>query len=444
MFQKLSDQVLSSVKKLRGQHRISEANVEQALKEIRMSLLEADVQFQVAKQFIEDVKAKALGRDVLEGLQPSQQIVKILHDELVKVLGSDTSELDCRQVPSVIYLVGLQGVGKTTTAAKLALHIRQKLKKKPGLVPADLARPAAIDQLKILGRSNQLPVFDTLPGMRATEVLNKARAWAVSEMVEVLIVDTAGRLQVDQALMDELAQMRGELPPQEVLLVSDAMLGQQSVQVAKTFHEKMGLTGIVLTKVDGDARGGAALSMKQVTGVPIKFMGVGEKVSALEVFHPDRMARRLLDMGDILSLVERAQEVVDQDEAQESARKLMRNEFTLGDFLKQIQQVKKLGGITGLMQFLPGMGELSQKMKGMAPPEDELKKIEAIIQSMTLKERRDPRILNGSRRERIAKGSGTQVQDINRLVRQFDEMKKMMKKMPASMFGGGGSRRGIF
>ena len=431
MFQKLTDQFLGSVRKLKGQHKISESNIEDMLRTLRLSLLEADVHFGVAKKFIDDVKQKALGQDVLKGLNPGQQLVKILFDELTAVLGPEASPLQVSGKPAVVFLVGLQGVGKTTTAAKLALHIRQKLKKKPGLVPADLARPAAIAQLKTLARTNGLPVFDTpenqSAGSRPQDLLRQARDWALAEMVEVLIIDTAGRLQVDESLMTELQEMSAVLPPHEVLLVSDAMLGQQSVQVAKTFHEIMKLTGIVLTKVDGDARGGAALSMKQVTGVPIKFMGVGEKVSALEAFYPDRLARRLLDMGDVLSLVEKTQELVSQEEAQEMGQKMLKQSFNLEDFLKQIQQVKKLGGIQSMLSFLPGMGEISQKMKNMAPPDAEFKKIEAIIQSMTRAERRDPRILNGSRRDRIAKGSGTQVQDINKLVRQFEEMKKMMK-----------------
>lgn len=438
MFSQLSDKILSSVKKIRGQNKITESNIEEALREIRLSLLEADVNFKVVKNFIDRVKAKALGVEVLQGVNPGQQFVKVVHDELVHTLGDAAVDINVRENPSVIFMVGLQGVGKTTTSAKLGLYIRQKLGKRVGLVPADVYRPAAIEQLQILGKQNNFPVFSSTTQQKPQEIVTQAKQWAKENLLEVVIVDTAGRLQIDSQLMDELGDLVQIWNPQEVLLVADAMLGQQSVSVAEGFHQKLKLTGLVLTKVDGDARGGAALSIREVTGVPIKFLGIGEKVAALEVFHPDRLAKRILDMGDVLSLVEMAQQHIDEKSAEQSAKKLLKNEFTIEDFLSQIQMMKKMGGIESIMKFLPGMGDLSKQMKGMAPPADEMKKIEAIIQSMTQKERRDPRVLNASRRERIAKGSGTTVQDINRFIKQFEQSQKMMQTLMKMGLGKGG------
>ncbi|PWU18660.1 MAG: signal recognition particle protein [Bdellovibrio sp.] len=429
MFNQLQDRILLGIKKIRGQHKISESNIDETLRDIRLSLLEADVNFKVVKGLLERVKAKAVGQEVLKSLNPGQQFIKIFHDELVTTLGTSAVDLDCRAKPSIIFLVGLQGAGKTTTAVKLALHIRQTLGKKPGLVPADIYRPAAIDQLQTLAKQVQVPCFPSQTSQRPADIVSEARAWAEKEMVEVLLVDTAGRLQVDEPLMQELKELKELAHPQEILLVADAMLGQQAVQVAEGFHKRLALTGLVLTKVDGDARGGAALSIREVTGVPIKFFGVGEKVAALEVFHPDRLAKRILDMGDVLTLAEKAQSLMDEKTAHDSARRVLSKEFSLDDFLGQIQMLKKMGGIESILKFLPGAGQLQKQMQGMAPPDRELKKIEAIIHSMTIRERKDPRILNASRRERIAKGSGTQVQDINKLVRQFDEAKKMMGQM---------------
>lgn len=440
MFEGLSDKILGSIKKLKGQNRISEANVEEAVKEIRLSLLEADVNFKVVKSFIDRVKTAALGQEVLGSVHPGQQFVKIVHEELVRTLGGGSVEINARENPSVLFLVGLQGAGKTTTAAKLALYIRQKLGKKPGLVPADVYRPAAIDQLKTLGKQNDLPVFPSEVGMKPEEILEKAKNWARDNMIEVVLVDTAGRLQIDEELMGELGRLKNIWSPQEILLVADAMLGQQSVNVAEGFHSRLGLTGLVLTKVDGDARGGAALSIRDVTGVPIKFLGVGEKVAALEVFHPDRLAQRILGMGDVLTLVEKAQEVMDEKTARESARKIMKKEFSLDDFLAQIQSLKKMGGFETVLKLLPGMGDLAKQMKKMTPPDDEIKKIEAIIRSMTLQERRQHKILNASRRQRIATGSGTQVSDVNKLIRQFEESQKMMNTMMKMGMGRGGMR----
>ncbi len=441
MFDQLSEKILGTIKKVRGQNRISESNIEEAVKEIRLSLLEADVNFKVVKNFIDRIKIKALGADVLSNVNPGQMFIKIVHDELMATLGGEAVDINVREKPSVIFLVGLQGVGKTTTAAKLALYVRQKLGKKPGLVPADIYRPAAIEQLQTLAKQNNFPVFPSEANMKPQEILQKAKAWATDNMIEVLIVDTAGRLQIDDILMSELQDLKTIWPPQEVLLVADAMLGQQSVNVAEGFHQRLALTGLVLTKVDGDARGGAALSIREVTGIPIKFLGIGEKVAALEVFHPDRLAKRILDMGDVLTLVEKAQDVISEKEAMESAKKVMKNQFTLDDFLTQIQQLKKMGGIESILKFLPGMGDISKQLKNMAPPDAEIKKIEAIIRSMTGYERRHHKVLNASRRERIAKGSGTQVQDINRLVRQFEEAQKMMSGMMKMGLGKGGRPR---
>lgn len=429
MFENLSDKLTATLKKVRGQAKISESNIEEALKEIRLSLLEADVNFKVVKSFLDEVKAKALGADVLQSLTAGQQFVKIVHDQLVHVLGDSAQQIDVSKVPTVIYLVGLQGVGKTTTAAKLALFIRQQLKKKPGLVPVDVYRPAAIEQLTLLAKQNDLPVFQADPKLKPEAIVKQAEAWAKTEMIDVVIVDTAGRLQIDEPLMKELRTLKTVWPATEVLLVADAMLGQQSVQVAEGFHQQLGLTGLILTKIDGDARGGAALSIRAATGVPIKFLGTGEKVANLEVFHPDRLAGRILGMGDVMSLVEKAAEVIDEKTARESARKMSKGKFTFDDFLSQIQMMKKMGGLESIMKMIPGMGNISKQLKDMTPPDKEVKKIEAIIRSMTHQERNNPKILNGSRRLRIANGSGTEVKDINRLVQQFSQAQKMMSQM---------------
>ncbi len=429
MFENLSDKFLSSLKKVRGLNRITESNVEDALKEIRLSLLEADVNFKVVKGFIDRVKVKALGKEVIEGVNPGQQFTKIVHDELVSTLGGGAVEVDVRLNPSLIMMVGLQGAGKTTSSAKMALYLRQKLGKRVGLVPADVYRPAAIEQLQTLGKQLSVPVFDSKADQKPEDILKEAKSWAKDQGLEVLILDTAGRTQIDEQLMGELGRLKDFWNPQEILLVADAMLGQQSVSVAEGFHQRLQLTGLILTKVDGDARGGAALSIREVTGVPIKFLGIGEKVSNLEVFHPDRLASRILDMGDVLSLVEKAQEVMDEKAAMASAKKMMKNEFSLEDFLGQIQMMKKMGGLESILKMLPGMGEISKQLKTMAPPDQEMKKIEAIIRSMTLQERSNHKVLNASRRDRIAKGSGTQVQDVNKLIKQFEESKKMMSMM---------------
>jgi signal recognition particle subunit SRP54 len=443
MFENLSEKILSSMKKVRGQHRITEANIEDTLKEIRLHLLEADVNFKVVKSFIERVKNKALGKEVLSSVNPGQMFTKIVHDELVFTLGGEKVDLDFSARPTVILLVGLQGAGKTTTASKLGLFLRQKLNKSVGLVPVDVYRPAAIEQLKTLGKNTQTPVYATDPQEKPQEIVRKSMEWGRNQNLDVLILDTAGRLQIDEALMKELQDLKSLTAPRNILLVADAMLGQQSVEVAQGFHQALGLTGLVLTKVDGDARGGAALSIREVTGIPIQFLGVGEKASALEIFHPDRLAGRILDMGDVLTLVERAQEVIDEKEAMETNRRLMKNQLTLEDFLASIHQMKKMGGLETIMKFLPGMGDISKQMKSMAPPDDEMKKIEAIIRSMTKHERRNHKILNASRRMRIAKGSGTQVSDVNKLVKQFENAQKMMSSMMKMGMNGGLGGRGL-
>lgn len=437
MFNNLSDKLLGSIKKISGRSKISESNIEEVLKDIRMGLLEADVNFKVVKTFIDNVKAKALGQAVLNSVTPDQQFTKIVYDELVALLGGDAPFIDVKKSPSHIMLVGLQGVGKTTTTAKLAVYIRQKLQKRVGLVPLDVYRPAAIEQLQTLAKQIDIPCFSSQLGVKPQELLRQAEEWRKQNDLEVLILDTAGRLQIDEALMDELQGLKDLVQPKEILLVADAMLGQQSVNVAKGFHDKLGLSGLILTKVDGDARGGAALSIRETVGIPIKFLGIGEKVSALEVFHPDRLASRILDRGDVVGLVEKAQELIDEKDAKEAARKLSKNEFTVEDFLKQIQMMKKMGGLGSIMGMLPGMGQAMKQLKNQAMPDDELKKVEAIINSMTRQERQNHKILSGSRRLRIAKGSGTRVQDVNKFVKQFEQAKKMMSTMMKMGFKGG-------
>lgn len=443
MFDSLSDKVLATLKKVKGQARISEANIEEAIREIRMALLEADVNFKVVKTFLDRVKAKALGAEVLQSVSPGQQFTKIVHDELISILGAAATEIDIKKSrpgdPAIVMMVGLNGAGKTTTSAKLALYIRQSLKKKPGMVSVDVYRPAAREQLEILAKQNSLPIYTGAGLNEPAKILQGALEWAKDEMIEVLILDTAGRFQIDEELMKELEDLKKLANPTEIMLVADAMLGQQSVNVAEGFNKSVGLTGLTLTKTDGDARGGAALSIRETVGVPIKFLGTGEKVGALEVFHPDRLASRILDMGDVLTLVERAQEHVSEKEARDSLKKISKNKFTVEDFQKQLQMLRKMGGIESLMGMLPGMGQLTKKMKNMAPPEKEMKKIEAIISSMTMEERNNHKVLNGSRRLRIAKGSGTQVSDVNKFINQFEQAQKMMSTMmkmggPGRMF----------
>ncbi|MDZ4661405.1 MAG: signal recognition particle protein [Pseudomonadota bacterium] len=440
MFEGLQNKLLTSLKKLSGQSKISEKNIDETLREIRLALLEADVNFKVVKIFLDQVKAKALGAEVLGSLSAGQAFTKIVHDELISLLGNETPELDVRGEPGLIFLVGLQGAGKTTSAAKLAQFIRKKFSKRPGLVPADVYRPAAIEQLKTLGKQLDVPVFDSKATDKPEDILERAKVWAKQEMIDVLILDTAGRLQIDVTLMKELSRLKAMAAPKEILLVVDAMLGQESVNVAEGFNKELGITGLVLTKIDGDARGGAALSIRHTTGIPIKFLGIGEKLSDFEVFHPDRLASRILDMGDVLSLVEKAQEFVDEKSAMEQAKRLAKSKFTMNDFLSQIQMMKKMGGMGSILKMLPGAGQMMKKMEDMTVPDKEIKKVEAIIHSMTPKERANHKILNGSRRKRIAQGSGTQPSDINKFITQFEQAQKMMSQVMKMGFGRGGMK----
>jgi signal recognition particle subunit SRP54 len=427
MFESLSDKLDVTFKKLRGQGRLTEDNIKEALREVRMTLLEADVNFLVVKQFVKAVRERAMGSEVLQSLTPAQQFIKIVNEELTALMGGSAVELELNAAPPVVILmVGLQGSGKTTSSGKLALALKKK-KRRPFLVPVDVYRPAAIDQLQSLGRQIEVPVFPASDSQDPVKISRKAVEAARQQGYDTVIIDTAGRLQIDEKLMAELEKIKSAVKPHEILLVADAMTGQEAVNIAKTFNDTLDITGVVLTKLDGDARGGAALSIKAVTGKPIKFVGEGEKLSALDTFHPDRMASRILGMGDMLSLIERAQDTVDQKKAEELARKLRRNEFTLEDFRTQLQQIKKLGSLGGIMKMIPGMGKLKNQLED-GVDDKELVRIEAIINSMTDKERRDHRLINGSRRKRIARGSGTTVQDVNRLLKNFLEMKKMMKK----------------
>lgn len=437
MFDNLSSKILAGVKKLRGQGKLSQSDVEAALKDIRLALLEADVNFKVVKQLIENIQTKAVNQNVIGDLRADQQIVKIVHDELVALMGSQSQGLEfLGPSPYVIMLVGLQGAGKTTTAGKLAMHISKKLGRHPLLVPADVYRPAAIDQLKTLGKQIQIPVFESSTDMKPQKIIKEAMEQAKQNGQDTLILDTAGRLQIDDALMNELEDLKQIAKPVEVLLVADSMTGQDAVNIAQGFNQKLKITGVILTKLDGDTRGGAALSIKAITGAPIKFVGVSEKMTGLEPFHPDRIAGRILDMGDVLTLVEKASEVFELEKTEAMQKKIRKNQFTLEDFRDQIKSMKKLGSFENILKMLPGMGSLSAQLQNMTPPDDEMKKIEAIINSMTPQERRNHEILNGSRRARIARGSGTQVSEINRFIKQFEQTQKMMKMLSSGNMRG--------
>lgn len=431
IFESLSDRLQATFKKLRAHGKLTEDDVNEAMREVRMALLEADVNFKVVKQFIKTVKERAIGQDILETLTPAQVVIKIVDEELTKLMGGTQSRLNISpKPPTVIMMVGLQGAGKTTSAGKLGLALK-KQGKRPLLVAADIYRPAAITQLQVLGKQLDIPVFSMEQGTDAVTIAKSSIGYSQSHACDVVIIDTAGRLQIDEKLMQELRDIKSEVHPHEILLVVDAMTGQESVNVAQAFNDALGLDGVVMTKLDGDARGGAALSVKAVTGVPIKFIGLGEKLEPLEPFHPDRMASRILGMGDVLSLVEKAQATFDMEEAKKMEKKLRKDEFTLDDFLAQMQQVKKLGSLDNILGLIPGMGGLKKQLAGQDIDLDgkEMRQIEAIIKSMTPKERANIMIINGSRRKRIAMGSGTRVQDVNKLLKQFGEMKKMMKKM---------------
>jgi signal recognition particle subunit SRP54 len=428
MFENLSDKLNAVFKKLKGHGKLTEKNIEEGLREVRMALLEADVHYSVVKGFISDIKDRALGQEVMSSLTPGQQVVKIVNEALTALMGGMIEDLNLSgSVPVSIMLVGLQGSGKTTTAGKLAGFLRKK-GKKPYLVPADVYRPAAIDQLNKLGQQLSVPVFPSSPDMDPVQICLDARDTAHRTGYDIVLIDTAGRLHIDNVLMEELRHIKKAVSPADILLVADAMTGQDAVNIAKSFNDTLNIGGVVLTKMDGDARGGAALSIKSITDKPIKFIGVGEKLSDLEPFHPDRMASRILGMGDVLTIIEKAQAVVDEKKAAELEKKLRKNAFTLEDFRDQMVQIRKMGSMSELIKMMPGMSKMKQ-LKNMEVDEKELVKIEAIINSMTPQERRQHTLIKGSRRKRIAKGSGTSVQDINKLLKNYTQVMKMIKKI---------------
>jgi signal recognition particle subunit SRP54 len=437
VFDDLSERLRGVLGRLTGHGRITEADVDAAMREVRMALLEADVNFRVVKDFVARVRERAVGVEVLDSLNAGQQVIKIVHEELTTILSAGDRTFHLTGSPAVVMLVGLQGSGKTTSSAKLAKHI-VKQGRRPLLVAADPYRPAAADQLQTLGKQLDVPVYRAPNGTSVPDIARGALDAARAQARDVLILDTAGRTSIDEEMLNEIRVLGRQMQPAETLLVVDAMVGQESVAVAEAFVAAAPVTGIVLTKIDGDARGGAALSISAVTGLPVKFLGTGERTDAREPFHPDRLAGRILGMGDVLTLIERAQENVDQQQADELARKLQRNAFTLEDFLTQMQQLKKMGPIGGLLELIPGMGGAAKEAQ-KAVDSGEMKRVEAIIQSMTVAERRDPDILTASRRRRIARGSGTTLQDVNRLIKQFGEMRKLMKQFS----GPGGQRRAM-
>ena len=435
MFENLSERLERSFKILKGEGKITEVNVAETLKDVRKALLDADVNYKVAKTFTDTVKEKALGQDVLTSVRPSQLMVKIVHDELTALMGGDTVELELKSRPSVILMSGLQGSGKTTMSGKLALMLKNKKHRRPLLVACDVYRPAAIDQLSVLGEQIEVPVYKEEGNKNPIEIAQNAIKEAKAKNYDVVIVDTAGRLAVDEQMMQEIAAIKEAVTPDQILFVVDSMTGQDAVNTAKEFNERLDFDGVVLTKLDGDTRGGAALSIRTVVNKPIMFVGTGEKLEALDVFHPSRMADRILGMGDIVSLVERAQEQFDEEEARKLSKKLARNQFDFNDFLAQIAQIKKMGNIKDLMGMIPGVGK---QIKDLDIDDNAFKSVEAIIYSMTPYERSHPEAINGSRRQRIAKGSGTNIQEVNRLLKQFEQTRKMMKNvanMPMGKMG---------
>jgi signal recognition particle subunit SRP54 len=428
MFDNLSDKLDAVFKKLKGHGKLTEKNIEEGLREVRMALLEADVHFKIVKKFIADVKERALGQEVMASLTPGQQVIKIVDEELTELMGGRLENLDLSgSYPVSVMLVGLQGSGKTTTAGKLAVFLRKE-GRKPFLVPADVYRPAAIDQLNKLGEQLAVPVFPSSLEMDPVKICREARTTAHREGCDTLLIDTAGRLHIDEELMTELCRIKDAIKPSDILLVADAMTGQDAVNIAESFNNALDIGGVVLTKMDGDARGGAALSIKAITDKPIKFVGVGEKLSDLEPFHPDRMSSRILGMGDVLTMIEKAQAVVDEKKAAELEKKLRKNEFTLDDFRDQMVQIRKMGSMSDLISMIPGIGK-SKHLKNLEVDERELVRTEAIINSMTPQERRHHTLIKGSRRKRIAKGSGTSVQDINKLLKNYTQVMKMIKKI---------------
>lgn len=439
-FESLSAKLQATIKRLKGQTRVSEKDVKEFMREIRLALLEADVNYKVVKDFIASVSEKAVGQDVLESLSPGQQIVKIVDDELTALLGADDYKLDfSKQPPNVIMMVGLQGAGKTTASGKLALHLR-KNGRKPIMAACDIYRPAAVKQLEVLGKQIDIPVYSEEPGSKPLQIAQNAVKKAVRGLNDTVIVDTAGRLQIDEDMMEELKELKRELNPSEILLVVDSMTGQEAANVAKAFHDDLDITGVILSKLDSDTRGGAALSVRAITGRPIKFASVGEKLSEFEIFYPKRMADRILGMGDVLTLIDKAVEMYDEKQAIELEQKIRSQTFTLDDFLGQLQQLKKMGGIRSILKLIPGAAQIREE----DIDESRLTRIEAIIRSMTKKEKNNPDILNASRRKRIAAGSGTSVQEVNQLMRQFEDMRAMMKKMTKGGIGKKGFGRGGF
>lgn len=434
-FESLTEKFSNIFKKMRRETTLTEANMDEALREIRIALLEADVNYKVVKAFTSDVKEKALGQEVLKKVNPSQQLIKICHDELVELLGAENTEINYNKNGlTSIMLVGLQGSGKTTSASKLAYLMKNKLNKKVLLAGLDVYRPAAIEQLGTLAKSINVDFFELGTNVNPVEVAKKAKEKAINENYDILILDTAGRLQIDEELMDELKNINSEIHPDEILLLVDAMAGQDAVNVASTFNMKLRLSGVIMSKLDGDAKGGSALSIKYMSGLPIKFAGVGEKVSDLDIFHPDRMADRILGMGDVVSLVEKAKEVMDEKEAQKETKKLMQGEFTLEDMLKQMKTIQRMGSLSGLAKLIPGMPSLSQEQQDAA--EKRMKDFETIINSMTPYERRHPEILKFSHKNRIAKGCGKTNADVNRVIKQWEKSKEMMKQMKQYQKGG--------
>jgi signal recognition particle subunit SRP54 len=434
-FEGLADRLQNTLQKIRGKGKVNEADVKEMMREVRLALLEADVNFKVVKDFVKKVSERAVGQEVLKSLTPGQQVVKVVNDELTALMGGEQSKIAVsNKPPTVIMMVGLQGAGKTTTTGKLANHLRKKQNRKPLLAAADIYRPAAIKQLETLGKQLDFPVFQMGDQVSPVKIAESAIAKAKEEHHDYVIIDTAGRLHIDETLMDELKQVKETAKPDEIFLVVDAMTGQDAVNVAESFNEALGITGVVLTKLDGDTRGGAALSIKAVTGLPIKFVGLGEKMDAIEPFHPDRMASRILGMGDMLTLIEKAQSSVDEEKARDLQKKMRDMSFTFDDFLDQMGQVRNLGPLDEVLGMLPGANKM-KGLKNVQIDEKQIGHVEAIIRSMTLHEREQPEIINAGRKRRIAKGSGRSVQEVNRLIKQFEDMKKMMKQMSGMMNG---------
>ena len=433
MFENLSERIERSLKILKGEGRITEVNVAETLKDVRKALLDADVNYKVAKTFTDTVKNKAIGQNVLTSVHPSQLMVKIVHDELTTLMGGETAEINYEGHPAVILMSGLQGSGKTTFSSKLANYLKKKKNRNPLLVACDVYRPAAIDQLKVLGESIEVPVYSEPESKDPVQIAQNAIREAKAKNYNLVIIDTAGRLAIDEAMMKEIAAIKEAVNPTETLFVVDSMTGQDAVNTAKEFNDRLDFTGVILTKLDGDTRGGAALSIRTVVNKPIKFIGTGEKMEAIDQFHPNRMADRILGMGDVVSLVERAQEQFDEEQAKKLQRKLARNQFDFNDFLAQIEQIKKMGNIKDLLGMIPGVGKA---VKDMDIDDNAFKSVEAIIRSMTPKERANPDIINNSRKERIARGSGTTLQEVNRLMKQFEQIRKTMKSVAGGKFPG--------